>query len=288
MPREQLRFDFSHFSKMSAEEISQVEQIVNEKIRENHPVVIRSMPKDEAVAMGAMALFGEKYGDQVRVVVMDPSYSIELCGGTHVGNTGEIGLFKIKAESAVAAGVRRIEAVSGHAAELLVQQGFQELQQVREQLKHPKDLLKAIEQMQQETVALQKRIESLEARQLVGIRNELLKQDEILHQVSFIGAVTEVPHADALKKLCFDLKHHVHDHVIVLCANIGGKAQVAIGVSDTVVAAKQLDAGKLIKELVSPLIQGGGGGQKTLATAGGQDVSKFEEVIVQIKAKIQP
>ena len=285
---EQLRFDFSHFSKMSAEEISQVEQIVNEKIRENHPVVIRSMPKDEAVAMGAMALFGEKYGDQVRVVVMDPSYSIELCGGTHVGNTGEIGLFKVKAESAVAAGVRRIEAVSGRAAELLIQQGFQELQQVREQLKHPKDLLKAIEQMQQETAALQKRIESLEARQLVGIRNELLKHDEIVHQVSFIGAVTEVPHADALKKLCFDLKHHVHDHVIVLCANIGGKAQVAIGVSDTVVAAKQLDAGKLIKELVSPLIQGGGGGQKTLATAGGQDVSKFEEVIVQIKAKIQP
>jgi alanyl-tRNA synthetase len=284
---EQLRFDFSHFSKMTAEEIEQVEQIVNQKIRENHPVVIRSMPKDEAVAMGAMALFGEKYGDQVRVVVMDPEYSIELCGGTHVGYTGEIGLFKIKSESAVAAGVRRVEAVSGQAAEMLVKQGLQELQQIREQLKNPKDVVKAIEQMQQEFAALQKRIESLEARQLVGIRNELLKQDEIVNQVSFIGAITEVPHADALKKLCFDLKHHLHDHVIVLCANIGGKAQVAVGVSDTVVAAKQLDAGKLIKELVSPLIQGGGGGQKTLATAGGQDISRFMDVIQQIKTTIK-
>lgn len=285
---EQLRFDFSHFSKMTAEEIEQVEQIVNQKIRENHPVVIRTMPKDEAVSMGAMALFGEKYGDQVRVVVMDPAYSIELCGGTHVGYTGEIGLFKIKSESAVAAGVRRVEAVSGRAAEMLVKQGLHELQQVRDQLKNPKDLMKAIEQMQHEYVSMQKRIESLEARQLVGIRNELLKQDEIVNQVSFIGAITEVPHADALKKLCFDLKHHVHDHVIVLCANIGGKAQVAVGVSETVVAAKQLDAGKLIKELVSPLIQGGGGGQKTLATAGGQDVSRFEEVIKRVKETIQP
>jgi alanyl-tRNA synthetase len=283
---EQLRFDFSHFSKMTDEEIQQVETLVNQKIRENHPVVIRTMPKDEAIKLGAMALFGEKYGDQVRVVVMDPNYSIELCGGTHVGHTGELGLFKIKAESAVAAGVRRIEAVSGKAAESLIQNSLQELQSIREQLKHPKDLRKAIEQMQLEQVSLQKRIESLEARQLVGIRNELMQKDEIINQVSFIGAVTEVPHADALKKLCFDLKHHLHDHVIVLCANIGGKASVAVGVSETVVSAKQIDAGKMIKEIVSPLIQGGGGGQKTLATAGGQDSSRFEEIIQQIKMNI--
>jgi alanyl-tRNA synthetase len=283
---EQLRFDFSHFSKMTDEEIHQVETVVNQKIRENHPVVIRTMPKDEAIKLGAMALFGEKYGDQVRVVVMDPNYSIELCGGTHVGYTGELGFFKIKAESAVAAGVRRIEAVSGKAAELLIQNNLQELQSIREQLKHPKDLRKAVEQMQLEQVSLQKRIESLEARQLVGIRNELMQKDEIVNQVSFIGAVTEVPHADALKKLCFDLKHHLHDHVIVLCSNIGGKAYVAVGVSETVVSAKQLDAGKMIKEIVSPLIQGGGGGQKTLATAGGQDSSRFDEIIQQIKMNI--
>ena len=283
---EQLRFDFSHFSKMTDEEILQVETLVNQKIRENHPVVIRTMPKDEAIKLGAMALFGEKYGDQVRVVVMDPNYSIELCGGTHVGHTGELGLFKIKAESAVAAGVRRIEAVSGKSAESLIQNNLQELQSIREQLKHPKDLRKAIEQMQLEQVSLQKRIESLEARQLVGIRNELMQKDEIVNQVSFIGAVTEVPHADALKKLCFDIKHHLHDHVIVLCSNIGGKAYVAVGVSETVVSAKQLDAGKMIKEIVSPLIQGGGGGQKTLATAGGQDSSRFDEIIQQIKMNI--
>ena len=284
--QEQLRFDFSHFSKMSAEEIAQVEKIVNQKIRENHPVVIKSMAKDEAVALGAMALFGEKYGDVVRVVVMDPNFSVELCGGTHVGNTGELGCFKIKTESAVAAGVRRVEAVCGHAAEVLINEQLNELQETKELLKNPKDLPKAVEQMQAEISGLNKRIELLEARQLVGIRNELLTQDQIINNVSFIGAVVEVPHADALKKLCLDLKHHLHDHLIVLCSNIGGKAYVALGISDTVAQAKQLDAGKLIKEMVGPMIKGGGGGQKSIATAGGQDTAQLNAVIEAIKLLI--
>jgi alanyl-tRNA synthetase len=231
-----------------------------------------------------MALFGEKYGDTVRVVIMDPGYSIELCGGTHVGHTGEIGLFKIKHESAVAAGVRRIEAVSGAAAESLVNEQFDAIRSLKELLKNPKDLAKSIEALMAENNALNKRIESLEARQLVGIRNELMQKDEIINNVSFIGDIIEVPNADALKKLCFDFKNHVHDHVIVLCANIGGKAFVAVSVSDTVVAAKQLDASKIIKEQVSPLINGGGGGQKNLATAGGQDVSKLKQVIAAVRA----
>jgi alanyl-tRNA synthetase len=281
---EHLRFDFSHFAKVSETELMQVEQIVNEKIRENIPVVIKSMSKDEAIALGAMALFGEKYGDTVRVVIMDPGYSIELCGGTHVGHTGEIGLFKIKHESAVAAGVRRIEAVSGAAAESLVNEQFDAIRSLKELLKNPKDLAKSIEALMAENNALNKRIESLEARQLVGIRNELMQKDEIINNVSFIGDIIEVPNADALKKLCFDFKNHVHDHVIVLCANIGGKAFVAVSVSDTVVAAKQLDASKIIKEQVSPLINGGGGGQKNLATAGGQDVSKLKQVIAAVRA----
>jgi len=280
---EQLRFDFSHFAKMTDEEIGKVEKLVNEKIRENVPVVIKSMSKDEAVGIGAMALFGEKYGDVVRVVIMDPNYSIELCGGTHVGHTGEIGFFKIKSESAVAAGVRRIEAVSGKAAEQLLHEIQLQLHMVKEQLKNPKDLQKAIENLMNENSALSKRIESLEARQLVGIRNELLQKDAIINNVSFIGDVVEVPSADALKKLCFDVKHHLHDHLIVLCSNIGGKAYVAVGVSETVVAAKNLDANKIIKETVGPLINGGGGGQKTLATSGGQEVGNFAKVIESVK-----
>jgi len=283
---QQLRFDFSHFAKVSEEEIRQVEMIVNAKIRENVPVVIKSMHKDEAIALGAMALFGEKYGDTVRVVIMDPTYSIELCGGTHVGNTGEIGYFKIKHETAVAAGVRRIEAASGLAAEQIIQDHSNELSLIKEQLKNPKDIQKAIESLLAENSALSKRIESLEARQLVGIRNELLQKDAIINNVSFIGEIVEVPSADALKKLCADVKHHLHDHFIVLCSNIGGKANVAVGISETVIAAKNVDANKIIKETVGPMIVGGGGGQKTLAAAGGQDVSKFVEIIEMLKQKL--
>ena len=283
---QQLRFDFSHFAKVTDEELQKVEKIVNEKIRENVAVVIKSMHKDEAIALGAMALFGEKYGDTVRVVIMDPAYSIELCGGTHVGFTGEIGYFKIKTETAVAAGVRRIEAVSGSAAEQIIQDQSNELSLIKEILKNPKDIQKAIEGLLAENSTLSKRIESLEARQLVGIRNELLQKDAIINNVSFIGEIVEVPSADALKKLCADLKHHLHDHFIVLCSNIGGKANVAVGISETVIAAKNLDANKIIKETVGPMIVGGGGGQKTLASAGGQDVSKFAVIIETLKQKL--
>jgi alanyl-tRNA synthetase len=283
---EYLRFDFSHFSKVTDEEIAAVEKIVNEKIRENIPVVIKSMHKDEAVALGAMALFGEKYGDIVRVVIMDPNYSLELCGGTHVGSTGELGIFKIQSESAVAAGVRRIEAVCGSAAEKYINEEFGQLKTIRETLKNPKEVSKAVDNLLAEKASLEKRIEGLEARQLVGIRNELLQKDQIINNVTFVGEIIEVGSADVLKKLCFDLKNHLHDHVVVLCANIDGKANVAIGISDTVVAAKGLDAGKIIKEHVSKLINGGGGGQKNLATAGGQDISNLKQVIETVKSML--
>jgi alanyl-tRNA synthetase len=281
---EHLRFDFSHFAKVTDEEIAKVEALVNEKIRANIPVVIKSMNKDEAVALGAMALFGEKYGDVVRVVIMDANYSIELCGGTHVGSTGELGLFKIKSEGAVAAGVRRVEAVCGKAAEDLINTTFVEIGVISDLLKNPKDIGKSIENLQSENASLKKHIEALEARQLVIIRNELLQKDEIINNITFVGEIIEVSNADALKKLCFDLKNKLHDHVAVLCANIDGKPFVAIGISDTVVTAKNLDAGKIIKEHVAPLIKGGGGGQKNLATAGGQDVSNLRAVIEKVKS----
>lgn len=280
----QLRFDFSHFAKVSTEEMTAIEQMVNQKIRENIPVVIKEMSKDEAVSMGAMALFGEKYGDTVRVVIIDPNYSIELCGGTHVGATGELGIFKIKAESAVAAGVRRIEAISGLAAEEFVQDQLSQLSAIKEALKNPKELLKAVENLHADNNELKKKIESLETKQLAVIKQELLQQMVIINGIQFIGAIVELSNADGLKKLCFDLKDALSNYVITLAANIDGKASVAIAVADELVNNKGLEAPKLINDHVKSLIKGGGGGQKTLATAGGQDASNLPQVIEKIKS----
>jgi alanyl-tRNA synthetase len=281
---EHLRFDFSHFAKVTDEEIAKIEELVNEKIRENIHVIIKQMPKDEAMKMGAMALFGEKYSDVVRVVIIDPTYSIELCGGTHVGHTGELGVFKIISEAAVAAGVRRMEALCGKQAEQYINEAFASIRTIRDTLKNPKDILKSIENLQNENSELKKHLEVMEARQLVGVRNELLQKDEIINGVNFIGDIIEVSNADSLKKLCYDLKNHLRDHVAVLCVNIGGKPNVAVSVSDTVVAAKNLDAGKIIKEHIAPLIKGGGGGQKGFATAGGQDASNLKQVIDKVRS----
>ena len=277
---EQLRFDFSHFAKVTDEEIAQVETIVNQKIRENIPVVIKEMNKDEAVALGAMALFGEKYGDVVRVVMMDAKYSIELCGGTHIGNTGELGFFKIKAESAVAAGVRRIEAVSGKAAEAYINNTFNQLSLVKDLYNNPKELIKQIENSLAETKELKKKIESLEAKQLVIIKAELLTQVETINGNSFIGKVLELSNADGLKKLASELV--ATNDVVVLAANIGGKASVAIALSENLVT-KGFEVPKIIKEHITPIIKGGGGGQKNLATAGGQDASNLAKVIEVVK-----
>jgi alanyl-tRNA synthetase len=282
-----LRFDFSHFSKVTDEEIAKVETLVNEKIRENIPVVIKQMSKDEALKLGAMALFGEKYGDVVRVVIIDPAYSVELCGGTHVGATGQLGLFKLTAETAVAAGVRRVEAVCGQPAEQYINEQLALIRTLRESLKNPADIQKAVDNLAQENNELKKKLDHAENRMLVGVRNELLQKDEIINGVNFVGDIVEVGNADALKKLCFDLKNHLRDHVAVLCANIGGKPFVAVGISDTVTVARNLDAGKIIKEHIAPLIKGGGGGQKTLATAGGQDAGNLQKVIETVKSLLQ-
>jgi len=241
------------------------------------------MPKDEAMKMGAMALFGEKYGDVVRVVIIDPTYSVELCGGTHVGSTGEIGLFKITHETAVAAGVRRIEAFSGKAAEEYINSKLKELDSIKEQFKNPKDLSKTIESTLSENALLKKQLDAIENKMLIGVRNELLQKDEIIDGVNFIGDIVDVSNPEALKKLCFELKNNLSNYVVVLCANIGGKPFVAVSIDEKVVASKNLDAGKIIKEQVAPIIKGGGGGQKTLATAGGQDASNLQKVIDTVK-----
>ena len=279
---EVLRFDVSHFAKITDEEIKKVERIVNEKIRENIPVVIKEMPKEEALKLGAMALFGEKYGDTVRVVTIDPKFSVELCGGTHVLSTGMIGLFVVTSESAVAAGVRRIEALTGTAALQYVYDRINQNKTISDLLKS-NDPVKTVEKLLADKATLEKKVERLEARELVGIRNELLQKDEIINQINFIGDIVEVNNADALKKLCGDLKNHLKDFVVVLCANIGGKPSVAVSIADNVVAAKGLDAGQIIKQHIAPIIKGGGGGQKTLATAGGQDAGNLQKVIEVVK-----
>lgn len=286
---EVLRFDFSHFAKMTDEELRSVELLVNEKIRENVPVVIKEMDKDEAVAMGAMALFGEKYGAKVRVVIMDPDYSLELCGGTHVGHTGHIGLFKIVAESAVAAGVRRVEALTGATAFRYIVDKVAENKAIVEQLK-AKDPLQAIEKLVAEKNALEKKVEALEAKAIAQMAKSFVAQKEIIAKdgldVSFIGADVSVDSADALKRLANDIKTLSEHAVVVLTAVINEKPAVAIAIDDTIADQLGLDAGKMIKQHISSLIKGGGGGQKGLATAGGQLTEHLPEVITTIKALI--
>ncbi|HVK97673.1 MAG TPA: alanine--tRNA ligase, partial [Flavisolibacter sp.] len=280
-----LRFDFSHPARggMTDAEIRKVEQIVNEKIRQNIPVVVTYMSKDDAMKTGAMALFGEKYSDTVRVVTIDPKYSIELCGGTHVGATGELGFFKITSEAAVAAGVRRVEAVTGSAAEKFTEEHFEQLKNIKEALKNPKDVVKAITNLNDEISSLKKQIEKYESAQLKTIKEGLLQKIQQLNGINFIGELVEVNNADALKKLAFDLKTAVPGSFIVLTSNINEKASVVISIDDKLVQEKGYDASALIKKEISPLIKGGGGGQKSLATAGGQDVNALYQVVQVVK-----
>ncbi len=203
---EHLRFDFSHFAKLSDSEISEIEKLVNEKIRENIPVVIREMPREEALKMGAMALFGEKYGDMVRVVTIDPAYSVELCGGTHVSASGELGFFKIKSESAVAAGVRRIEAIAGLAAENFVDHELNILSSVRAHFKNPKDLLKSIQDLQSETGSMRRKLESMEMKQAAHLKTELLGKIISAGKYSYLGEICDGIGPETLRKLAGELR----------------------------------------------------------------------------------
>jgi alanyl-tRNA synthetase len=186
----------------------------------------------------------------------------------------------------VAAGVRRIEAISGKAAAAYVDEQASQLRSIRDVLKAPKDLVKSVENLIADNNELRKRIESLEAKQLVVIRKELLEKKEQLGNVQFIGAVVEVGSADALKKLCFELKNELQHYFVVLAANVEGKPQVAILIDEALSAEKNLEAPRLIKEHVAGLIKGGGGGQKTLATAGGQDASNLPKVIAVLRTLV--
>ena len=277
---EYLRFDFSHFAKMTNEEIEQVENIVNEKIRANIPVVIKEMSKDDAMQLGAMALFGEKYGDVVRVVIMDEKYSIELCGGTHVGATGELGLFKITAESAVAAGVRRVEAVCGEQALQFVNEKISELANVKEAFKGSKDIAKSIEQLQDENASLKKEIEKYQNEKVEIVKQQLRTKVTNRNNVNLLIEKIDGVNGDGLKKIQFDLKNEFDDLFFVAVSVINEKPMVSIIISENLVKVKNLHAGNLVKELAKA-IKGGGGGQPFYATAGGTDINGIDTVLRQ-------
>lgn len=281
-----LRFDFSHFAKVTDEELASIEEIVNEKIRQDISVVIQEMPREEAIQLGAMALFGEKYGDTVRVVIMDPAYSIELCGGTHVSTTGELGLFKFISEGAVAAGVRRIEAVTGAKALAFVNEQLQQLKEIKAVLKNPKEPVKAFENLLQEKTSLEKQLAQFELEKVNELAASLKKQVTSINGVNFIGQVVKVGNAESLKLLGNALKN-IDDHVVVLAADVNGKASIALMIADSLVNARGWDAPKIIKEQIAPLIKGGGGGQRSFATAGGQETGKLQEVIEKVKGLVQ-
>ena len=279
-----LRFDFSHFSKVTKEELEAIESMVNEKIRENILREVEVMPVADALKTGAMALFGEKYGDKVRVVTFDKNYSRELCGGTHVPSTGVIGYFKIISETAVAAGVRRIEAVTGAAAEKLITSTFNRLDAIGTML-NAKDPEKGILHLQEENSRLKKQLEELTAMQVNQVKQELKSRAEQINGLTFIGASSDLNSSDALKKLAYDLRNEIENLVGVLGTTIENKAHLCIIISDNLVNEKSLDAGKMIR-LISKEINGGGGGQKFFATAGGTNTGGINKAIEQAREMV--
>lgn len=278
-----LRFDFSHFGKMTEDEITRVEDIVNAKVRENiYLHEQRNVPIEEAKKLGATALFGEKYGDFVRVITFDKNFSVELCGGTHVPSTSQIGLFKITSEGSISSGVRRIEAITSKAAENYLRGQETMVREIHELLKNPKDVKKAIESLIQERNDLRKEIEVLHLEKASGLKQELLKQFVQKEGVNILIAEVELPNADSLKKLVYELKNEVENSLVILAAKIEDKPQVAVILEDGLIAAKSLHAGQIVKELARE-IQGGGGGQPFFATAGGKDLAGLGSVVAKAK-----
>jgi alanyl-tRNA synthetase len=281
---EYLRFDFSHFQKITKEELSSIEQIVNNHIQQNFTLLERrNTPISEAKNLGAMALFGEKYGDHVRVIQFGSS--VELCGGTHVQATGEIGSFKVIAESSVAAGIRRIEAITAN--HVLSYFNSQEvlLGELGEMLGNAKDLKSSLLTMKEENLKLKKQIETIDIEKSQLIKSTLLSKMESINGVHFIGEMIDLNNGEQIKNLCFQLKNEVPNLVMVLGTVINEKAMVSIVVNEKLVEEKGYSATHLIKE-ISVLIKGGGGGQAFYATAGGTNVNGIQDALVRVKSLI--
>ncbi|PKI05530.1 alanine--tRNA ligase [Staphylococcus xylosus] len=282
---ERLRFDFSHFGPMTQDEIDQVERRVNEEIWNSIVVNIQEMPIEEAKKIGAMALFGEKYGDVVRVVNMAP-FSIELCGGIHVNNTSEIGLFKIVSESGTGAGVRRIEALTGKSAFLYLETIQTQFNAVKTQVKVKTDeqVLDKVKQMQTEEKELVKQLEQ-KNKEVTSLKmGDLTNQVEEINGLKLLATEVEVPNAKAIRETMDDFKSKLQDTVIVLISNVDGKVSLVATVPKAF--TDKVKAGDIIKNM-APIVGGKGGGRPDMAQGGGTQPENITESLRFIKDYIK-
>lgn len=279
-----LRFDFSHFSKVTVEELQQVEEFVNERIREQLPLIEqRNLAFQEALDQGAIALFGEKYGDSVRAIKFGES--MELCGGTHVQNTAEIWHFKITSEGAVAAGIRRIEAITGEAVKNYFSEQTETLNRIKSELKNAKDPIKAILSLQEENAQLKKQVEIMLRDKAKNLKSELHEELKEVNGVLFLAKKVDLD-AGKIKDLAFQLGETSNNLFLLLASEQDGKALLSCYISKELVEARNLNAGKVVKEL-GKFIQGGGGGQPFFATAGGKQPSGIQEALNQARSYIE-
>ncbi len=275
-----LRFDFSHFGKVTDEELAKVEALVNQRIRQSIDLEEQRMvPVNKAKEMGAMMLFGEKYGDVVRVIKFGTS--IELCGGIHAEKTSQIGSFKITAESSIASGIRRIEAITSIAADKHLQSQLGLLDEIKDLLKGPKDIKKAISDLLGQNSKLNKEIALLKKDKAGDVKKELLDAIEPINGVNFLAKQVDLD-SGAIKDLAFQLKGEVDDLFMILGAETDGKVVISIALSDSLVKGKDLHAGNMIRELAKE-IGGGGGGQPNFATAGGKNASGISIALTRAK-----
>ncbi len=282
-----LRFDFSHFAAMTPVEIARVETIVNEKIRENiHLDEKRNVPIEQAKGLGAMALFGEKYGDFVRVITFDPKFSVELCGGTHTSATGNIGLLKIVTESSVAAGVRRIEAVTGEGAFEYLNHSLSVLKELESLLKNPKDIAASLQTLLEDRHSLEKKLEEVNQERANQIKDVLATKAQRHEGYTLILEKVSVPNADALKNIAYALRNQFEDLLLILAADVDGKPQVCVMIGEKLAATNKFHAGNMVKELAKE-IDGGGGGQPFFATAGGKNLNGLNSVIEKSRKLLQ-
>jgi alanyl-tRNA synthetase len=277
---DRLRFDFSHFQKLTEEEIQKIEHEVNALIAINISLdEKRNIPLSEAQKMGAIALFGEKYGDLVRTVRFGDS--VELCGGTHVSSTGEIRLFKIISEGGIAAGIRRIEAITSDEAIRYFYAQEQKIKQIQSMFKSVKDVVKAVEQLQQQNIELQKDVQGLQQKMVASYKEEIKAKLQQKNGIPFIAEKVEMD-AAAMKDLAFSLNRDMKSVLIFLLAENKGKVNLLISVSEDLIKNKNLHAGNLIRELAKE-VNGGGGGQPHFASAGGSNPAGINKAIDKLK-----